>query len=155
MSGSLAFDLLHFGYVASLAILVGGALVLGSAAAPALFKTLDRADAGKAFGAILERWDTLAILAALGLVVTTGLRAVAFEDALPQRFAAVLAALLATLYASAWANPIARGLRAQTRGFDDLPHDAPERRDFARYHARARAAMSVVILAGLVALWLS
>ncbi len=155
MPETLGFDLLHFGYGLSLALLVGGGVALGSATAPTLFRLVDRAEAGATFGAILERWDRLAILAAVVLVVTTGVRATAFEDALAARFAAVVIVLVATLYSSAWANPIARALRRQTRDFDDLPAAAPERREFARYHARSRAAMGVTILAGLVALWLS
>lgn len=152
---TLGFDLLHFLYVLSVALLVGGSTALGAVTAPTLFRVLDRGAAGVAFGAILERWDGVAILAASVLVVTTGLRAAAFEDALAARFAAVLIVVVATLYSSAWANPIARTLRKQTRDFDDLPASSSERREFARYHARSRAAMGVAVLAGLVAVWTS
>jgi uncharacterized membrane protein len=152
---TLGFDLVHFLYVLSLAVLVGGGFALGSAAAPALFKELERPQAGTVFGAILERWDAAAILAAIMLLITTGARAVAFEDAPAARSAAVAVVLVATLYASAWANPIARQLRHQTRDFDELPSSSAERREFARYHVRSTRATSLAILAGLVALWLS
>ncbi len=155
MPETLGFDLLHFLYALSLALLVGGGIALGSATAPALFQVLERAQAGTTFGAILARWDAVAILASIVLVVTTGTRAAVFEDALAARFVAVVVVLVATLYSSAWANPIARALRKQIRGFDDLPPSAPERREFARYQARSRAATSVAILASLVALWLA
>lgn len=157
MPPTLGFDLVHFLYVLAGALLVGGGFALGGAAAPALFRTLERSEAGTAFGAILERWDGVAIAAAVVLLLTTVIRAVAFEsgETLAARWIAVLVALAGTLYASAWANPIARGLRKQTRDFDELPPSAPERREFARYHARSTRAMSLAMLAGLVALWLS
>jgi hypothetical protein len=153
---TLGFDLLYFFYLLSLALLVGGSLALGGAAAPALFRELERADAGRAFGAVLARWDGVAVVAVLVLVVSSALRAVAFEaETVVPRWVAIAVIAVATLYASAWANPIARQLRRQTRDFDELPQGAPERVEFARYHARSRRAMSVAILAGLVALYLS
>ena len=156
MPESFGFDLLHFLYVLSAALVVGGGFALGSAAAPALFRTLERADAGTTFGAVLERWDGVAIVAAIALLVTTAWRALAFEAEAPGlRWLAVFVVLVATLYSSAWANPIARGLRRETREFDDLPATAPERLDFARYHARSRRAMSLAVVGGLVALYFS
>ncbi|HYY53952.1 MAG TPA: DUF4149 domain-containing protein [Candidatus Dormibacteraeota bacterium] len=157
MPETFGYDLVHFFHVASLAVIVGGGLALGSAAAPTLFRTLDRSQAGTVFGAVLERWDGVAILASLVLVATTAILTIAFETGEPilPRWVAVGVVLLGTLYASAWANPIARGLRRSRPDFDDLPSSADERREFARYHSRSTRAMSVAILAGLVALWFS
>lgn len=156
MPETLGFDLLYFFYLSSLSLLVGGSIALGSAAAPALFGTLERGEAGRAFGAILERWDGLAIVAAIALVVSAALRAAAFEiEVVAPRWVAIAVVLLATLYASAWANPIARQLRRLTSDFDELPQSAPERVEFARYHARSRRAMTLATLAGLVALYFS
>jgi hypothetical protein len=154
---TIGFDVLHFFYLLSLVVIVGGALALGSATAPALFARLERSEAATTFGAVLERWDGVAILAAGVLVVATGLLALNFEtgDPLLARWVAVLVVVIGTLYASAWANPIARALRRQTRNFDELPEQAPERAEFARYHRRSRAAMTVAMLAGLVALYFS
>ena len=154
---SLAFDLVHFLYVLSAAVVVGGGFALGSAAAPSLFRTLDRAQAGTIFGAVLERWDGVATLAAIVLLVATAIQTVAFEMGEPvvPRWIAVVVVLLGTLYSSAWANPIARGLRRARSDFDDLPPSAAERREFARYHARSSRAMSLAVIAGLVALWFS
>ncbi|MGH2490823.1 MAG: hypothetical protein ACRDF9_04885, partial [Candidatus Limnocylindria bacterium] len=61
----------------------------------------------------------------------------------------------ATLYSSAWANPVARAVRAQTPGWDDLRDDAPMRHEFASLHRSSRRAMSVAIVAGVVAMFLS
>ena len=155
---SFFFDLLHFLYFLSLAVIVGGGLALGGAAAPTLFRELDRIRAGSVFGAILERWDSAAIPAAILLVLSSLLKFFNFETGEPRlalRYAAVGLVALATLYAAAWANPLARGLRAQTPHFDDLPANAAPRVEFARYHARSRRAMTIALLAGLVALYLS
>jgi len=133
--------------------------VLGLLAAPGLFRTLpSRAAARTAFGEILARWDGVAIGAAVLVLVTAFLRAVSFET--PDLRHWVRWTLLgimagATLYASAWTGPVARQLRRQMPGFDDLPDGAPARREFAKLHAGARTAMSVAVAAGLAALFLS
>ena len=157
MPESLGYDVVHFLHVVSLAAIVGGGFALGAAAAPTLFRTLERGQAGTVFGAILERWDGVAIVASVVLLVTTAVQSVAFETGEPllARWGAVVVVLAGTLYSSAYANPIARGLRRARPDFDDLPSAAPDRREFARYHARSTRAMSLAILAGLVALWFS
>jgi uncharacterized membrane protein len=159
---TLYFDLLQFTYHLALAVLVGGALVLGAAAAPAIFVSVrSRGEAGAVFGNILGRYDGLAILCVLLLVVTSVLKASAFEvtgdpeTRLVVRWVALLILCGATLYASAWTNPLARTIRAQTPGWDDLAEDAPMRREFQSLHRSSRRAMTLAIAAGLVALFLS
>src|SRR5438067_9250293 len=72
--------MLQFVYHLALAILVGGALVLGSTAAPAIFRTVrSRGEAGAIFGAVLARWDGLAILCVIAVVLTSVLKAGAYE----------------------------------------------------------------------------
>lgn len=156
---TLWFQIINFGYHLGLALVVGGGLVLGLAAAPALFRTLpSRSAAGTAFGEILARWDGVAIAAAALVLVTALLRAISFET--PDlrhwmRWALLAVMAGATLYASAWSGPVARQLRRQLPGFDDLPDSAPARREFARLHAGARTAMTVAVAAGCAALFLS
>ncbi len=159
---TLYFDLLQFLYHLALAILVGGALVLGAAAAPAIFASVrSRGEAGAIFGAVLARYDGVAILCVIVLVLTSVLKATAFEvtDAPETRLVARWLALLVlcgtTLYASAWTNPVARSIRAQAPGWDDLRDDAPMRREFQSLHRSSRRAMTVGLLAGVVAMFLS
>lgn len=158
---TLYFDTLRFLYALALTVLVGGGIVL-AAGAPAIFRTVrSRGEAGAIFGAILARYDGLAILSALLLVVTSILKATAFEvtagpDArLVGRWIALAVLVVTVLYASAYAHPVARAIRAQTPGWDDLPEDAPARREFGAMHRASTRVMSVGILAGLVALYLS
>lgn len=133
--------------------------MLGLAAAPALFRTLpSRSAAGTAFGEILARWDSLAVLSVLVVWLAAFLRAANFESPDTEHWIrwALLAVMgAATLYASAWAGPVARQLRREVPAFDDLPDGAPARREFAKLHAGARRAMSLAIAAGLAAMFLS
>jgi type VI protein secretion system component VasK len=136
---TLYFDVLQFLYHAALAVLVGGAIVLG---APS------------------RRYDQLAGLALLMLVITSVLKLLAFEDTavgprLVARWVALAVVAIATLYASAWASSVARTFRAQTPDFDDLPSNSAARREYAALARSATRAMRVVILSGLVALFLS
>ena len=158
---TLYFDVLQFVYHLALAILVGGALVLGAAAAPAIFASVrSRGEAGAIFGTVLGRYDGLAILCVVLIVLTSILKAAAFEvtgtpeTRLVLRWIALLVLCGATLYASAWASPVARTVRAQTPGWDDLREDAPLRREFQSLHRSARRAMTVAIVAGVIAIFL-
>ncbi len=136
---TLYFDGLQFVYHAALAVLVGGAIVLGGPS---------------------RRYDQLAGLALLLLIATSVLKLIAFEDTdigprLVARWIALAIVVGATLYASAWAAPVARTFRAQTRDFDDLPESSPARREYAQLGRSATRAMRVVAISGLIALFLS
>jgi len=158
---TLSFDLLQFLYHLALAILVGGSLVLGTAVAPVLFATSrSRAEAGALFGSVLARFDGLAIFSVIVLAITSVFKALGFEvTAAPDtrlvlRWVALVALSVATLYSSAWANPVARQIRAATAGFDEQPQSSLARIEFAKLHERSRRAMSVAVVFGLVALFL-
>jgi type VI protein secretion system component VasK len=136
---TLYFDSLQFLYHAALAVLVGGAIVLGQPA---------------------RRYDQLAGLALFVLIVTSVLKLFAFEDAdvgprLIARWIALTVLAVSTLYASAWAGSVARAFRAQVPDFDDLPESSAARREYAGLTRSATRAMRVVVLSGLVALFLS
>lgn len=159
---TIYFDTLQFLYHLALAILVGGALVLGAATAPAIFASVrSRGEAGAIFAAVLGRYDGLAILCVVLIVVTSALKASAFEvtgapeTRLILRWLALLVLCGATLYSSAWANPVARSVRAQTPGWDDLRDDAPMRREFGSLHRSSRRAMTLAVVAGVIAMFLS
>jgi hypothetical protein len=136
---TLYFDVLQFLYHLALAVLVGGAIALGGPS---------------------RRYDQLAGLALLVLVITSVLKLIGFEDAalgprLVARWVALAVLAAATLYASAWAGSVARTFRAQVRDFDDLPENSPARREYAALARSATRAMRVSVVSGLVALFLS
>jgi type VI protein secretion system component VasK len=136
---TLYFDSLQFLYHAALAVLVGGAIVLGGPA---------------------RRYDQLAGLALVVVIVTSVLKLFAFEDAdvgprLIARWIALAVMAAATLYASAWAGSVARTFRAQVPDFEELPPSSAARREYADLARSAARAMRVVVVSGLVALFLS
>ena len=159
---TLYADTLQFLYHLALAILVGGGVVLGAAAAPAIFKTVSsRGEAGAIFGAALARWDGLAVFCVILVVLTSALKAGAYEVSgapeprLIARWVALAVMSAAVIYSSGWANPVARSLRAQAPAWDEMPESTPLRREFAALHRRSSRAMRVAIIAGLVAIFLS
>lgn len=158
---TLYFDVLQFAYHLGLALVVGGAMVLGSAVAPAVFKAArTRGEGGVLFGAILARYDQLAILGVLVIAVASVLKFFGFEDAdlgwrIIARWVALALLTLAVLYGSAWSNPVARTLRAQTPSFDELPANNASRIEFAKLHRSSSRAMRLAVLAGLAAMFLS
>jgi hypothetical protein len=136
---TLYFDSLQFLYHAALAVLVGGAIVLGGPA---------------------RRYDQVAGLALFVLIVTSVLKFFGFEDAdvgprLVARWIALAIMAVSTLYASAWAGSVARTFRAQVPDFDDLPDSSAARREYAGLARSAARAMRVIVISGLVALFLS
>jgi uncharacterized membrane protein len=157
---TFSFELLQFLYHLGLAILVAGPLVLGAAVAPSLFSSArTRADAGTLFAGMLARFDGLAIFSVIVVIVTSVLKALAFEvtgapePRLVVRWIALALLAVVTLYSSGYANPVARAIRTQTPGFDDQPPGSPARVEFSRLHERSRRAMSVAVIFGLVALF--
>jgi len=158
---TLYFDLLRFGYHIGLAVLIGGGIVLGAAAAPGVFGAMrSRGEAANVFAAVLARWDGLAMLSLLLVAVTTFLKAGAFEEdprdvRIVARWVALALMGAATLYSIAWAGPVARAIRKQTPGFDDLPEGDVRRREFRALHDRARRALVLVVVFGLVATFYS
>ena len=158
---TLYFDVLQFLYHLALALVVGGAIVLGSAVAPGVFTAArTRGEGGLLFGAILARYDQLAIFGIFVLGATSILKFFAFEDTavgwrLVARWIALVLLAAAVLYGGAWSNPVARTLRAQTRDFDELPENSAARIEFAKLHRASTRAMRVAVLCGLAALFLS
>jgi hypothetical protein len=159
---TLYTDVLQFLYHLGIAVIVGGGLILGSVVAPAIFRTLpSRGEAGSVFGAALARWDGLAILSVIIVIVTSALKAGAYEvNGAPElrliaRWVALVVMTAAVIYASGWASPVARTIRSQTRDFDDLPPNTPARIEFAKLHRSSSAAMRIGVVAGLIALYLS
>jgi hypothetical protein len=136
-------DTLQFLYHFALAVLVGGGIVRLSARG------------------IVPGWDGFAILCVVLVVITSALKAGAFElsgapeTRLVVRWIALAVTCAGVIYGSGWAGPVARTLRTQTRDFDDLPASAPARRESASLERSAARALRIGIVAGLVAMYLS
>lgn len=136
-------DTLQFLYHLALAILVGGGIVRSSVR-------------GEVPG-----WDGAAVLSVAVIVVTSALKAGAFEVSgaletrLVVRWVALAITCVATMYASGWAGPVARSVRTQSRDFESMPATSPARREASALDRGAARAQRIAIVAGLVALYLS
>jgi len=109
---------------------------------------------------VLERFDGAAILSLFVIGLTTVLRAGAADEdphdlRILTRWIALALMGIATLYASGWASPVARAIRRQTPGFDDLPETDVRRREFRSLHRRSTRAFSFAVILGVVALFFS
>lgn len=130
-------------------------------AAAGIFTSIrSRGEAANVFGAVLARFDGLALLALLLVVATTILKLFAFEEDLRDwrilaRWLALALMTAAALYGIAYAGPVARAIRRETPGFDDLPEGDVRRIEFRRLHARSRRALTFVVVLGAVALYFS
>lgn len=145
-----AYLLVTFLYNLSLAVWIGGTIVLGALAAPTLFAQLEsRSKAGQIFGSILRRFARLRLAA---LVVTIGAAAVKFVSWesggssqygvwVGLRWAAIVGMAAAVLYEILFLE------RAVARHRDD-----PEGAAFQRLHRRAEVVMSGSVAAAVVAL---
>lgn len=153
-------DLLRFSYNAALAFLIGGGIAVGLAAAGIFSSVRSRGEAANVFAAVLSRFDGLGLLALIVVVASTVLKLFAFEEDLRDwrilvRYLALAVMSTFALYAIAYAGPVARSIRKQTPGFDDLPDGDVRRREFRALHQRSRRALSSMVVLGLIALYFS
>jgi hypothetical protein len=146
----------QFLYDVGLALWIGGALVLGAAAAPVLFKTLPRPQAGAIFGVILGRFARIQAIALLMIVIGAAARFLIWE-----RHAATLWLVgrwgAIVLLACALLGQIAIQKKMRVIGSDLGPEteDNPVRVRFQHLHTRAEGLMKASVIAAFVALFFS
>ncbi len=154
---------LRFAAVLALTLWVGGLLVLGAIAAPAVFDVLaarqvadSRIVAGAVFGEALRRFHLLSYGCGAVLLVTLVIRGVMGPR--PIMFAARLAIAFLMLMASAYSGLVvsAKIARAQTEmrvAPSSLPESDPRRQSFGRLHALSTGLELVPIIGGLLLLF--
>jgi len=140
----------------SLAIWVGGS-VLVMIAAPVVFKTVPSRDqAGAAFGEILRRFEIVKQLLSLILVIgvfvelerSGGLAGPATVSGF-----AIFVAVATNVYLAMVLRPRMGYFRAKVGSFDSAPPEDPWRKKFDRLHRRSTAIFLIGTLAAAVALW--
>lgn len=134
-------------YHLGLAVWIGGAVVLGALTAPALFRSLPRAEAGAIFGPILRRFARLRLAALVGVVAAAAVKHLLWETHarnawIALRWAAVAFMAFAVLYEIVWLERAIEASRAEPR-------------EFAILHGRAEGLMKASVAAAVVALVLS
>lgn len=146
----------QFLYDLGLALWIGGAIVLGAAAAPVLFQSLPRAQAGAIFGPILAKFARIQVIALLMIVVGAGARFLIWE-----RHAATfwLVGRWAAIVLLAWALLVQMAIQKKMRviGADLAPEteDNPRRVVFQHLHTRAEGLMKASVIAAFIALFFS
>ena len=154
---------LRYGGVLALTVWVGGLIVLGAIAAPAVFDLIgarqlsgDRLLAGAIFGEILRRFHLLSYLCGLVLLGTLIVRGVLGPR--PIWFAVRLATAFVMLAASAYLGVMvsAQIARAQAQigvAPSSLPEGDPRRVAFGRLHALSTGLQCVPLLGGMFLLF--
>jgi hypothetical protein len=147
---------LRYAALLALAVWVGGLVVLGAVAAPAMFDVLGstgndgRLRAAAAFGEVLRRFHLATY--GCGALILASLTARALLGPRPRRFALRLSIAGAMLSASAWiglavAPQIARTQQEIGGLPSGLPEEDPRRVQFARLH-RLTTTLELVPFAG-------
>ncbi len=140
----------------SLAIWIGGS-VLVMIAAPVVFKTVPSRDqAGAAFGEILRRFEIVKQLLSLLLVVCVfvelersgGLAGPAAVSGI-----AIFIAVATNVYLAMVLRPRMNYFRMKIGSFDAAAPDDPWRKKFDRLHGRSSRIFGLGALAAAVALW--
>jgi hypothetical protein len=154
---------LRYGSVLALTLWVGGLLVLGAIAAPAIFDVLagraassDRMLAGAVFGEVLRRFHLLTYVC--GLIVLGSLVVRGVLGPRPTMFAIRLGLAFVMLLASAYSGVVvsAQIAGAQARigaAPSTLPEGDPRRTAFGRLHATSTALELIPLLGGLFLLF--
>jgi uncharacterized membrane protein len=146
----------QFLYDLGLALWIGGTIVLGAAAAPALFRSLPRPQAGAIFGTILARFARIQAIALLMIVIGAVARFLIWERHaasvwLIGRWAAIAmlaCALLGQMSIQKKMRIIGTDIAAEAA-------DNPERIRFQHLHTRAEGLMKASLIAAFVALFFS
>ncbi len=148
--------ILRFLEFLSLGTWVGSILFLSFVVGPGAFSTLGSRDlAGAVVGMALGRLHVLGLIAgviylASRVALTRSLSALASAAAL-----LVIVMLILTLVSQYWVSPRMAQLREQMGSVDATPQDNPLRIQFNRLHRISVQLEVAVLLAGLVALFLT
>jgi uncharacterized membrane protein len=140
----------------SLAIWVGGS-VLVVIAAPVVFRTVSSRDqAGAAFGEILRRFEIVKQLLSLLLVIGVFVeleRSGRLEGPAIVSGIAIFVAVATNVYLAMVLRPRMNYFRMKVGSFDAAGPDDPWRKKFDRLHRRSSRIFSLGALAAAVALW--
>jgi uncharacterized membrane protein len=140
----------------SLAIWVGGS-VLVVIAAPVVFRTVSSRDqAGAAFGEILRRFEIVKQLLSLLLVIGVFVeleRSGRLEGPAVVSGIAIFVAVATNVYLAMVLRPRMNYFRMKVGSFDAAGPDDPWRKKFDRLHRRSSRIFSLGALAAAVALW--
>lgn len=140
-----------------LTLWVGSMFAFGALFAPALFRRLERTDAGNVAGVVLGRIDTLGLVASGVLVAVVAMQGIAGDWAVIDllRLLLVVKLLALTLVSVLGIRPKMDQLKTGAVPLETLPAEDERRVEFGRLHRLSTALFSVNALVGLVLIALS
>jgi hypothetical protein len=155
--------MLRFLSLVMLAFWIGGLTALGFVAAPVIFDVLTSHDAemgrtlaGMTFGAVLESFERLSVLAGAVIAATLAWRAARGPRPrwLVARAGILGLMLAATVVTGAVIAPRIDAIRVATAGaIADLPDTDPAKIEFGRLHGISGGLTLVAIAGGLTLMW--
>jgi hypothetical protein len=153
-----SYILINALYHLGLALWIGGAVALGALAAPILFRSLPRHQAGAIFGPTLRRFARLRVLALLLIVAGAGGKYLFYESHaaivwIALRWVAIAFLAIELVYELGYQERAMERLRQQLG--PEVAEDDPRRAAFGRLHKRAEGLLRASVFAALLALVLS
>ena len=145
-------------YHLGLAVWIGGAIALGGLAAPILFRSLPRHQAGAIFGPTLRRFSRVRVAALVLIIVGAGVKALRWESHAATPWIAVRWLAIAFLAFSVLYEILVleRALEAKRLQLTpEMAEDDPRRRAFGALHRHAEVLMKWSLAAAVVALFFS
>lgn len=135
-----------------LSIWVGAMFGFGAFFAPALFRRLERAEAGMVAGAVLGRVESLGLVASGVLVVVVTLQGMAagWQWLELIRLLLVVKLLSLTLVSVMGIKPKMDTLKAEAGAIHALPEEDPRQEEFGRLHKLSTALFTVNLLLGIL-----
>ena len=154
---------LRYLYILALVVWLGGMVVAGGVAAPAIFAVLDawnpvegRVLAGRVFGEVLQRLYWLGYAMAGVMFVSLTLHRLLGSRPIKYGVRAIILALMMTftLVADYHVGPRVAAVQARVSGaVSALPADDPNRVEFNRLHGLANMLLSLTVAGGLALLF--
>ena len=154
---------LRYLYILALVVWLGGMVVAGGVAAPAIFAVLEawnpaegRVLAGRVFGEVLQRLYWLGYALAGVMFVSLTLHRLLGSRPIKYGVRAIILALMVTftLVADYHVGPRVAAIQARVSGaVSALPADDPNRVEFNRLHGLANLLLSLTVAGGLALLF--
>lgn len=141
---------INFIYTVSLVCWIGSIIFFSFFAAPAVFKTLDREQAGELVGVIFPKYYLIGYVCGFLAFVTMLL---SVESAMDVRLLFIMVMLGCTLFAGMVVGPKARALKGKIKSENDEEKKNSLKSRFDSLHSLSVKLNGSVLLMGLVLLW--
>ena len=143
---------LHFIYILGLVVWIGGIVFFSFFTAPAVFKTLEREQAGELVGVIFPRYYKIGYVCSLLTLTTLIASTGSFQD-LRAIFLLIMA--VCTFYAGQVVGPKARELKGRIKSESDASSAESMQSQFDKLHTLSVRLNGTVLILGIGVLWIT